>query len=102
MNEIIEPGTAIAAAPAMSTSLAVTAPMTPMELISNAVANGASIEMVERLMALQEKMEANEARKAFVAAMAEFKAEPLTISKNKHVNFSTSKGETDYDHATLD
>lgn len=79
------------------------APMSPtMALISQAVSNGAPIETIERLMALQERMEAAEAERAFVAAMAEFKAAPLVITKNKRVNFSTSKGDTDYTHATLD
>lgn len=77
---------------------------TPMAMIASAVSRGASIETIERLIALQERMESNEARKAFVAAMAEFKAESLTIVKNKQVGFA-SKGSdirTAYSHATLD
>jgi hypothetical protein len=33
--------------------------------------------------------------------MAAFKAEPLTVEKGKHVKFTTSRGVTEYDHATL-
>lgn len=75
--------------------------VTPYRLLEMAVANGAAVETMERLMALQERWEANEARKAFVAAMVGFKSEPMTIGKNKHVSFQTSKGKTEYDHAEL-
>lgn len=103
MNEIIEPGTAVAVE-AMTPAMPSVAMSPTMLMISQAVAGGASIEMVERLMAMQDKMEANEARKAFVAAMAEFKAADLTIDKNKHVEFTSrdGSGKTEYNHATLD
>jgi len=52
-------------------------------------------------MDMQMKWEANEARKAYHLAMAEFKKNPPTIIKDKHVSFDTSKGRTEYDHATL-
>ena len=76
----------------------------PMSLIAQAVANGAPVETMEKLLALQERWEANEARKAFVVAMAAFKAEPPEIVKNKHVGFGSKRGGTDtsYYHATLD
>jgi hypothetical protein len=73
----------------------------PMAMLAMAVRQGADVDKIEKLMALQERHEANEARKAFVAALAEFKAEPLTINKDKHVSFTTQKGTTAYDHATL-
>jgi hypothetical protein len=72
--------------------------LTPFGLIQLAVQQGAGIEQLERLMALQERWQANEARQAFVQAMNAFKANPPTIHKNKHVKF----GQTEYDHATLD
>jgi hypothetical protein len=75
---------------------------TPVDLLRIAVTQGADIDKLEKLMALQERWEKNEARKAFVAAMNKFKANPPVISKNKHVHFETSKGPNDYDHATLD
>lgn len=74
---------------------------TPSQLLALAVQQGADLDRLERLMALQERWEANEARKAFVAAMAAFKGEPMTITKDKHVSFQTQKGLTEYDHATL-
>lgn len=74
------------------------APATPMQMLALAVSRGAGIDELGKLMDLQERYERNEARKAFVAAMNAFKADPPTIRKNKHVHF----GQTDYDHATLD
>jgi len=75
---------------------------TPMQMIQAAVERGVDADQLQRLMDLQERWEAQQARKAFDAAMAEFKAHPPQISKNRHVKFQTSKGVTEYDHATLD
>lgn len=51
-------------------ALVLPAAATPMQVIAQAVANGAPVETMEKLLALQERWEANEARKAFVEAMA--------------------------------
>jgi hypothetical protein len=69
-----------------------------MDLLRMAVSQNFDIDKLEKLMALQREWEANEARKAFVAAMNAFKQNPPEIIKNKHVKF----GQTEYDHATLD
>lgn len=74
-------------------------PMTPMAMLSVAVQQGASLDMVAKLMDLQERHEANEARKAFTKAMADFKAEGIDIIKNKTVKV---EGGPTYRHATLD
>lgn len=74
------------------------APLTPLALIEIATRQGAGVDQLERLMALQERFEKNEARKAYYEAIDKFKANPPDISKNKHVKF----GNTEYDHATLD
>jgi len=71
---------------------------TPMNVIQLAISQGADVETLTRLFELQERWEANEARKAFNAAMAQFKQNPPQIEKNKHVKY----GNTEYDHATLD
>ena len=76
--------------------------VTPMAMLQLAVEKGASVEQLERLMALQERYEANEAKKAFVAAMTAFKEKPVWITKNKDVDFQSAKGRTFYRHATLD
>ncbi len=78
--------------------------MTPMTMLDRAVAQGASIEVLEKLMALQERWEANRARKAFDAAMSAAKAEIPVITKNKHVGFDSKKAgaaRTDYWHEDL-
>lgn len=78
--------------------------MTPMELLNQAVSKGASIELLERLMALQERYAAQQARRAFDEAMAAAKAKIPTIAKNRKVSFGSSKGDsskTEYRHEDL-
>lgn len=77
------------------------ASVTPMHMLQIAVEQGADLDKLEKLMALQERWEANEAKKAFVRAMTAFKAEPIEIVKDKHVSYTTTKGTTEYKHATL-
>lgn len=76
---------------------------TPAGLLTYALSNGAGIETLERLMKLQLDWEANEARKAFHAAVARFKLEPdLVIMKRKLVQFETNTGDdVSYMHAEL-
>lgn len=77
--------------------------VTPMQMLQIAIERGADVGMLEKLMGLQERWEASEARKAFVTALNAFKAKPPSITKNKHVSFATRDGDrTEYDHATLD
>lgn len=57
------------------------APVTPMSLLQNAVANG-NLELAERLMALQERWEASQSRKLFDAAVADAKAEIKPVVRN--------------------
>lgn len=56
---------------------------TPATLLSMAVQQGADLDKLEKLMQLQERWEANEAKKAFVVALSNFKADPPTIYKDK-------------------
>lgn len=78
-----------------------TTAVTPMQMLAHAMERGADLDQLQKLMDLQERYEANQARKAFVQAMADFKASPPEILKRKHVEYTTSKGTTKYDHATL-
>ena len=75
---------------------------TPATLLQMAVEQGADIDKLEKLMALQERYETNEARKAYTVALSAFKASAPVLTKNKLVSFDTSKGKTEYKHATLD
>lgn len=69
----------------------------PMKSALAALQAGATVEQLQGLLALQKDWEANEARKAYVAAMAEFKKNPPEIFKRKEVAF----GDTRYLHATI-
>lgn len=73
----------------------------PAEMIKIAVTGGADLEKLEKLLELQERWDRNEAKKAYHKAMAAFKANPPTIIKDKKVSFSTSRGQTAYNHASL-
>lgn len=78
--------------------------LTPMGMLDRAVQGGASIEVLEKLMALQERWEGNSARKAFDAAIADAKAEIPVIQKKQHVHFESKKqgsATTDYHHESL-
>ncbi len=55
------------------------------------------VGQLEALLKVQMQYEANEAKKAYVVAMAAFKADPPEIFKDKTVSF----GQTSYSHATL-
>lgn len=75
--------------------------VTPMQLLSIAVQQGADIDKMEKLMALQERWEANNARKAFDAALTAAKAEIKPIVKKREVDFTSSKGRTNYMYEDL-
>jgi ERF superfamily len=79
-------------------ALVSTSDATPMQMVAIAVQQGADLAKIEKLMDLQARWEADRARKAFVAAMAAFKAEPLSIIKSKKVNIP---GGAAFAHATL-
>lgn len=97
MNEVID-----APARAVATPTAGPAATSPMGMMLAALSQGATLEQVEKMMDLQERWEANEARKAFVQAMTAFKAEPIVILKRKRVGFDTKDGgNTSYNHAEL-
>jgi hypothetical protein len=59
-----------------------TQPVTPMEMLNTALTRGADVTVLEKLMGLQERWEANQARKAFDAAIAAAKGEIGPIVRN--------------------
>jgi hypothetical protein len=73
----------------------------PMDLMQRAVTSGADVVVLEKLMGLQERYEANKARKAFDDAIAAFKAEVPQIGKDRLVDFTTNKGRTRYRYEDL-
>lgn len=82
-------------------ALATQPTMTPMAMLEAAVTSGAGVEMIDKLMALQERWEANQGRKAFDQAIAAAKAEIPPIIKNRTVDFTSQKGRTHYKHEDL-
>jgi hypothetical protein len=75
---------------------------TPATLLNIAIEKGADLEKLEKLMDLQIKWEENQAKKAYFAAMASFKANPPEIEKDKNVDYTTKAGnKVKYDHASL-
>lgn len=75
--------------------------LTPMEMIDRAISNGAAVEVLEKLFALQERYEANQAKKAFNNAIADAKAKIKPIIKNRKVDFTSQKGRTNYEYEDL-
>lgn len=71
--------------------------VTPMQMLQTALEKGADIDQMSKLMDMQERWEANEAKKAYVRAMTAFKAESTTITKDREVSY----GNTYYRHASL-
>ena len=72
----------------------------PLAMVADAVQKGTDPAVIKALMDLAERYEANEARKAYVTALNEFKRNPPEIFKTKSVSFG--QGKTSYKHATLD
>ena len=73
----------------------------PNAVIMMAMQKGYDVTLIEKMMALQERNDANEARKAYHRAMAAFAANPPEIEKDKKVSYTTQKGTTSYSHAQL-
>lgn len=74
----------------------------PQSLIQLAIESKLPIEHLERLMALKEKYDANEAKKLFLTAMANFQSECPPLEKTKLVKFETrTGGTTKYNYAPL-
>ncbi|MGZ3235754.1 MAG: ERF family protein [Burkholderiaceae bacterium] len=75
---------------------------TPANLLQIAVQRGANMEELQKLMDLQERYEANQARKAYVDDMAKFKENPPEIFKDKAVGYTNKDGTfTGYKHASI-
>lgn len=75
------------------------APVTPMDMIKQAVEKGSGVETITKLMDLQERWQANEARLAFEEAVAKAREQVKPVAKKAKVSFGT--GKTAYSHETL-
>jgi hypothetical protein len=77
-------------------------PSDPAVFIASAIEKGIGPEQLKQLMDLKERWDANEARKAYTQAMADFKKVPLDIFKDVNVSYQVGGKTISYDHASLD
>lgn len=75
--------------------------ITPAQMVARALEQGGSVEVLEKLLALQERWEASQAKKDFERAMADMRQELPTIIKDRRVDFTTSHGRTHYQYEDL-
>lgn len=76
--------------------------VSPIAMMLQAIASGVTLDQMQGVLAVQKEWEANEARKAYVAAMSAFKLNPPDIFKSKSVGYTNRDGTfTGYKHATL-
>jgi len=86
--------------------------ITPMDMLSRAIEHGSSVEVMERLLALQERWQANqdaredvwqkqEAKIQFTQALIAAKRQLPIIVKNREASFATEKGRTSYQYEDL-
>lgn len=68
--------------------------------ISQAIANNVPVETMERLLAMRKDLKAEQAREAYIGAMAKFQSECPTIQKTKEVR--TRNGEVAYAYAPIE
>lgn len=83
------------------------APVSDQGGLMAAIARAASdptvdVAKMQALYAMHTQMVERDAKMQYVEALAEFKANPLSIVKAKAVSFTTNRGTTSYKHATLD
>lgn len=74
---------------------------TPADLLAQAVNANLDIDKLEKLMAMKERWDKEQARKAYFSALSDFQIKCPEIRKNKQVTFATQKGTTDYHYAPL-
>lgn len=66
------------------------------------LANNPNPETLRELLAVQKEWEANEARKAYAAALVALKRDlPTVIARDAKVDYQSAKGRTTYTHASL-
>lgn len=76
----------------------------PAALMMQAAQSGMTPETIEKMMDLQLRFEAEQARRAYVDDFSKFAAERPSVFKNKQVGFESKRtgGSTNYKHETLD
>ena len=79
----------------------VTQSANPANLIQLAIEKGADIEKLEKLMALYERFQAGEAKKAFFDGLARFQQVCPEIEKRGRVDYTHNGRRTAFNHALL-
>jgi hypothetical protein len=75
----------------------------PASLVQLAIEKGVDVEVIERLVALQERVTERNARAAYFEAVSRFQESVPEIPKSKRVNYVTKTGvRIDYNYAPLD
>lgn len=70
-------------------------------IVETAINKGASVEVIEKLLALQERFDANQARKAFSQAISDVRSDLPAITKGNVVDFTSARGRTHYRYEDL-
>jgi hypothetical protein len=75
----------------------------PQAMLYMAVQRGASLDELDRLIALKERIEATEAKKAYTESMAQFKRVAPVIAKDKKAGFDSKKSDSriQYTYASI-
>ena len=76
-------------------------PATPMEMLARALQMQSSPEVLEKLLALQERWERNENRKAFDQAMIKAAAEFEPVVKRNRASYGTGKANYEYEDLAM-
>ena len=96
----METALAVAAPPDAST-MVVKEELTPLSMLEKAVTSGADVAVLERLMALSERWQANQAQRAFAEALSAARGDLPAIVKTKTVDFTSKGGRTNYRYEDL-
>ena len=84
-------------------NLPIPAPSQPyLKMMESSISKGGDMAQIEKLMDLHERHEANIARKEFNVAMSLFQSSLPSIGKSGVVDYTTSKGRTNYDYAKIE
>ena len=78
------------------------AALSPEGLIALAIRSGTSVDALERLLTLRERLHAEQARAAFFTALTAFQARCPIIPKTKKARIQSATGSYEYNFAPLD
>lgn len=77
--------------------------LNPQDLLSQAIKQNVGIEVLEKLLDMRDRIQAEEAKRAYMSAMSAFQAECPIIKKSKSVKEKAEKGGKErYKYATID